>query len=174
MGGEMELEMKWFDRSFAFDLEPWIFPNLVERLRGTPARVEELIHGLAPERITRRHGGSWSIQEHVGHLYDLEELWTGRIDDLLERKAVLRPADLTNRKTHEADHNAGDIQAILASLRAARAALVARLDGCDRDAVLLEALHPRLDQPMRLLDLVYFVAEHDDHHLAQITRLKRS
>jgi hypothetical protein len=26
---------------------------------------------------------------------------------------------------------------------------------------------------MRLLDLIFFVAEHDDHHLAQITRLKR-
>ena len=26
----------------------------------------------------------------------------------------------------------------------------------------------------RLIDLAFFVAEHDDHHLAQITRLKRT
>jgi hypothetical protein len=29
-------------------------------------------------------------------------------------------------------------------------------------------LHPRLKQPMRLVDHLYFVAEHDDHHLARI------
>ena len=30
---------------------------------------------------------------------------------------------------------------------------------------------PRLGTPMRLVDLAFFVAEHDDHHLAQITFL---
>jgi hypothetical protein len=30
------------------------------------------------------------------------------------------------------------------------------------------ALHPRLKTPMRLVDHLYFVAEHDDHHLAYI------
>jgi len=29
-------------------------------------------------------------------------------------------------------------------------------------------LHPRLQQPLRLVDHLYFVAEHDDHHLAKI------
>jgi hypothetical protein len=29
-------------------------------------------------------------------------------------------------------------------------------------------LHPRLKQPMRLVDHLYFVAEHDDHPLAFI------
>jgi hypothetical protein len=33
------------------------------------------------------------------------------------------------------------------------------------------ALHPRLNVPMRVLDWAYFIAEHDDHHLAQITVL---
>ena len=35
------------------------------------------------------------------------------------------------------------------------------------------ALHPRLGTPMRLIDLAFFVAEHDDHHLAQITFLSK-
>jgi hypothetical protein len=29
-------------------------------------------------------------------------------------------------------------------------------------------LHPRLKMPMRLVDHLFFVAEHDDHHLAII------
>jgi hypothetical protein len=32
-------------------------------------------------------------------------------------------------------------------------------------------LHPRLKQPMRLVDHLYFAAEHDDHHLARIWEL---
>jgi hypothetical protein len=31
--------------------------------------------------------------------------------------------------------------------------------------------HPRLQTPMRLIDHLYFVAEHDDHHLARIWEL---
>jgi hypothetical protein len=31
--------------------------------------------------------------------------------------------------------------------------------------------HPRLKTPMRLADHLYFVAEHDDHHLARIWEL---
>jgi hypothetical protein len=32
-------------------------------------------------------------------------------------------------------------------------------------------LHPRLKEPMRLVDHLFFVAEHDDHHLAWIWKL---
>jgi hypothetical protein len=35
------------------------------------------------------------------------------------------------------------------------------------------ALHPRLNVRIRVIDLVFFIAEHDDHHLAQISELKR-
>jgi hypothetical protein len=34
-------------------------------------------------------------------------------------------------------------------------------------------LHPRLNQPMRVVDLLFFVAEHDDYHLARISELIR-
>jgi uncharacterized damage-inducible protein DinB len=35
------------------------------------------------------------------------------------------------------------------------------------------AFHPRLRQLMTVADLLFFVAEHDDHHLASITQLIR-
>jgi uncharacterized damage-inducible protein DinB len=35
------------------------------------------------------------------------------------------------------------------------------------------ALHPRLGQPMTVVDHLFFVAEHDDHHLAAIGELIR-
>lgn len=55
-----------------------------------------------------------------------------------------------------------------------RARWVRRLDELEDALVERTALHPRLEQPMRVLDHVVFVAEHDDHHLAEVTRLKRT
>jgi hypothetical protein len=42
------------------------------------------------------------------------------------------------------------------------------------DQLLGTALHPGLKTPMRIIDLAYFVAEHDDHHLASIREMMTS
>ncbi len=165
--------MPWFERVFSRDLPLSIFPNVVERIRGTTARLEERVKTLSPEELTRREGGSWSIQENAGHLLDLEPLWLGRVDDLAARNKTLRPADLENRKTHEADHNSRSIDELLASFRSLRRSLTGRLDAMDSQSIAFTAEHPRLKTPMNMLDLIFFTAEHDDHHLARITELLR-
>ena len=166
---------KWVERKFDFGGVPvGVFPCVLERLRGTPARLEELVRGLSEDVLTARRGGAWSIKEQVGHLFDLDELHEGRLEDYRERRETLRPADMQNRKTHEAGHNAAPLPALLASFRAARASFVARLEELDEDALAETALHPRLRQPMRVIDMALFVAEHDDHHLASITEIIRA
>ena len=60
--------MEWFKRKFSFDLPVEMFPNVVERVRGTPARLEELTRGISPELLTRRDGDKWSIQEQAGRV----------------------------------------------------------------------------------------------------------
>lgn len=169
----MIAEYPWFERLFTFDLPVWMYPNVVERLRGTPARLEELVASLNTSVLTRRDGEDWSIQENAGHLWDMELLWFGRLDDVLNGQKTLRVADLTNRKTYDANHNANLLANILAAFRRERLELVRRLDELNEAQVQQTALHPRLQQPMRVLDHAFFMAEHDDHHLAQITRLKR-
>jgi DinB family protein len=62
---------------------------------------------------------------------------------------------------------------VLADVRRERAAFVAHLESIDPALFARTALHPRLGVPMRLVDLMLFVAEHDDHHLASITELAR-
>ena len=165
--------MEWFQRKFAFDLPLEMYPNIVERVRGTPARLEELTRGLSPQILTRRDGDKWTIQEQAGHLLDLEELGMKRLDDFEAARENLFAADLANRKTHEADHNTNSIENILAQFRAERMAFVARLDSYDEAFVQRTGLHPRLNKPMRVIDLIFFIAEHDDHHLARISELKR-
>ena len=160
---------KWFDRRFSLELPVWMFTNIVERLRGTPARVEEMTRSLNPETLTRQDGDQWSVQVNVGHLSDLEPMWIGRIDDILRGADRLRAADVENQLTEEANHNANSVEGLLGKFRGLRGEFVRKLDELEEEDALRSALHPRLEQPMRILDLAYFVAEHDDHHLATIT-----
>ena len=142
------------------------------RLRGTPARLEELIHSIPSAVLTRRWENTWSIQENAGHLSDLEPLWMERVRDLQAGKSELTVADLTNQGTWERKHNDAPLAAILGSFRTARRILVAELESAEQSLLERSAKHPRLGTPMRLIDLAFFVAEHDDHHLARITQLK--
>jgi DinB superfamily len=160
--------MRWFDRHFTFDLPLGAFPAVIERLRGTPARAAELVAGVPVQVLTRRTDGKWSVQEHIAHLSDLGVLDDKRLGDFLARASNLSPADLQNRATETADHNRQSIAAVLEQLRAGRMELVRRMDTLTEEEVGRTAIHPRLMQPMRLMDWAIFVAEHDDHHLAHV------
>ena len=150
-----------------------MYANVVARVRGTPARLEDLIRGLSAERLTHRDGNKWSIQEQAGHMLDLEELGMNRLDDFEAGRAVLTAADMSNQKTHAANHNANSLDNILRAFRRERMAFVARLDSYNQEFIARTALHPRLKQKIRVIDLIFFIAEHDDHHLARIAELKR-
>jgi DinB superfamily len=164
----------WFTRKFSFKQLPvQMYPNVLERLRGTPARLEDLLKGLPPETLIGRDGDNWSMQEQAGHLLDLEPLGMSRLDDYEAGRSTLYAADLENRRTHEANHNAKAIEDILAAFRAERMAFVRRLDEYDEAFIQRTALHPRLQIEIRPLDLAFFIAEHDDHHLSRISELKR-
>ena len=161
----------WFERKFDFSFPAELYPNLEGRLRGTPARVEEILR-ICPEKIRlKKRDGKWSAQEHAGHLTDLEPLWLARVEDFVAGGAELAVADLRNRKTDEANYNAQPLEEILASFRSARMALVNRVREVESARFARTLIHPRLKKPMRLVDHLYFVAEHDDHHLACILEL---
>jgi uncharacterized damage-inducible protein DinB len=113
----------------------------------------------------------WSAQEHAGHLLDLEPLWLARVGDYIAAAEQLTAADLTNRKTNEANHNARPLQQILTEFRAAREQRLQRVDELDASLFARAIPHPRLKTPMRLADHLNFVAEHDDHHRARIWEL---
>jgi hypothetical protein len=165
--------VEWIKRQFSFELPVGMYANVVERVRGTPARLEDLVRGLPMEILTRRDGDKWSIQEQAGHLLDLEPLGMKRLDDYEAGRDTLHAADMSNRRTHEANHNADTIENILAAFRRERTEFVARLDAYDEAFVQRLSLHPRLQIHIRPVDLAFFVAEHDDHHLARISELKR-
>jgi uncharacterized damage-inducible protein DinB len=161
----------WFERKFEFPVPVVLLPNMCARLRGTPARLEEALRGRSQQLLTEKAHGKWSAQENAGHLLDLEPLWLARVNDFTVRSEQLTATDLANRKTDEANHNARPLEEILAGFRAARARLLKRVGELDASQFTQAIPHPRLRTPMLLADHLYFIAEHDDHHLARIFEL---
>ena len=163
--------VKWTERKFEFNFPVSLFPAIVSRIAGVPARLEDIISTLTLEQLTNKVNGGWSVQEHTGHLLDLEELHHKRFEEYLQKADKLSPADLTNRKTNDSDYNSKNINDILKLFRDTRMGFVEKLDKIDEETASRSALHPRLNQPMRLIDNIFFAAEHDDHHLAIIRKL---
>ena len=124
------------------------------------------------DKLVLKNEDSWSIVENVGHILDLEPLWFGRLSDILNGEKVMREADLENKKTHNANHNQNDVWKILMEFESSRRQTLESLKTLDDDDLLLSSLHPRLMQPMRIIDLFYFVAEHDEHHCNTILTLR--
>jgi len=156
----------WTQRTWSFGLPIGAFPAVLERLRGTPARAADLVTDIDDARLRTSAEGSWSAKQHIGHLDDLHELDERRLEEFLAGAPILSAADMTNRRTHQGNHNDVPIEAILRPLRAHRLELVRRMEQLSEAEIGATATHPRLRQPVRLLDWAVFVAEHDDHHLA--------
>jgi uncharacterized damage-inducible protein DinB len=164
----------WIERTFRFDFPVSKWPDLLERVRGTPARIEERVSNLPLDLLTRwPDGGGWSIQRNVGHLIDLGNLFLHRVEQILAGEETLIAADMSNKRTNEADHDARDIVELLTGFRADRMRLVERLESLSDADWGRSAKHPRLKQPMRIVDIAYFDAEHDDYHLGRIGELIR-
>jgi hypothetical protein len=166
-------KLRWVERKFNFDFPLLLYPDIIERVRGTPARIEDRVRDVPPSVLTRRPESTWSIQENIGHLLDLEGLHLGRLDDYAANAQTLRAADMTNRATHEAGHNDRSLVELLGAFRRERGRFVERLEQLSETDLGRTALHPRLGQPMRQIDCVYFCACHDDYHLARISELLR-
>src|ERR1700734_1059420 len=161
----------WFEHKFEFSFPVELYPNVLARLRGTPARVEEALRGRSQAILVTKPQGKWSAQEHAGHMLDLEPLWLARVGDYVAGSEQLSVTDLQNRKTDEANYNAQPLEKVLTEFRGARAKLLNRADEVDAALFSRAIPHPRLKTPMRLVDHLYFVAENDDHHLARIWEL---
>jgi hypothetical protein len=160
--------VKWFDKKFNFNLDQNEFNIVLSKLNETPGRISELVKNVPEEILVKKTDDKWSIKENVGHLIDLEELHSGRIDDFINDRDTLRSADLNNKKTHKAAHNERDVNDLIAELKRVREHFVKRLSELEENILTNSAIHPRLNKPMRPIDMAQFVLEHDEHHLETV------
>ena len=162
---------KWFERQFDFRLSSKDYISVYKRMQEAAGKLQQITAGILPAALIYKPGGKWSVNEHVGHLSLLEPLWRQRFIDIHNSKPVLSPADLENKATTEAGFNNSDIKALIETFINERNTTLLLLDSMNEEDKTKTSLHLRLQQPMRIIDLSYFVAEHDDHHLAVISEI---
>lgn len=164
----------WINRSFKAIDDNGLLPGIIERLEGTPSRIRNKVKDADEAFLDKSINSKWSIKQEIGHLADLEPLWFLRLEQLIKGVPEMSPADMTNRKTTEADHNEKSAEELIKAFEVERNKLVSKLRGLHEVDLLKSSIHPRLKINMRIVDLAYFVAEHDDHHLVQIKNRERA
>jgi len=169
----MSKKVNWLNRTFEFDFPFSRYPEFLKILRDTPIQLETLVNDIPEKLLTRRDEDKWSIQENVGHLLTAESLFIGRLDDYKNNKATLRPADVSGKRTNQANHNSKNINQILLEFKNTRESYLKELNDLDSTEFDKTAFHPRLKKPMRLCDMLHFQAEHDLYHLGRIEELKQ-
>lgn len=89
-----------------------------------------------------------------------------------KNKTEMSPADLNNTATDDALFNQYTLKKIMADFQRERSNTLNFLESFNEEDFLKSLYHPLLQQPMRIIDLTYFVAEHDIHHLKSIQHIK--
>lgn len=162
---------KWFEREFDFSFDTDEYPGIYQRLQQAPGILTQIVINKPDHILSHSPGGKWSVKEHTGHLSILERLWRIRILDIMKKKPILTPADLNNKGTSEAGFNKYTITELLREFTEERMVTLSLLDSIDVPNESHICIHPRLQQPMRMIDILYFAVEHDDYHIAAAREL---
>lgn len=159
--------MKWFDRKFNFGWPVSMLPFFLERLDGTFARLEFKTKDLTDEMLARQVDGKWSIKQNIGHLAEVDEIANKRIDEMVNGISPMSPAVFEPKY----DYNVQPIYEVLKYFRENRIKNLNKYKTIKEEDLLKSSLHPRLKLIMTPVDLAYFDAEHDDHHVVTINGL---
>ena len=162
----------WGERKFKFGHPPWMLNDLTERLRGVLPRLDVLVIGLDDDLAHRQVDGKWSIAQNIGHLSDVEELWQERLEDLRAGRKTYAPAVGARFQELARRHQDRPVHETLMEFGSRRSHLIGALAGASPELQRAAAFHERLQTSMRLVDCAQFYAEHDDHHLIRIRRLR--
>lgn len=157
--------LKWFERKFDLSFGMEEYAAIYQRLKQAPANLKTILHDKPDQLLSQQPDDRWSVKEHTGHLCILEPLWRTRIRDIAEKKPVLTPTDLNNSATSEAGFNNYSIEELLWKFEVERRETLSLLDSMHVAQQHHTSLHPRTQQPMRMIDIMYFTAEHDEHHI---------
>ncbi len=158
--------LPWFERNLTFGLPTEMLPYYLERLEGTPARIERKVFGVSNEVLSNKLNNKWSIKQHIGHLAEVDEIANKRIAEMIEGAEMLSPAVFEPK-----DYNPWPIEKVVDYFRTTRMKNLEAYQAVHESDLLKSSIHPRLKVPMTPVDLAWFDAEHDDHHLVKINEI---
>jgi uncharacterized damage-inducible protein DinB len=159
--------LEWFERKFTFGLPAAMLPFYLERLQGTITRIESKLNGFSEEVLSQKLDGKWSVKQNIAHLAEVDEIANRRIGEMIRGISPMSPAVFEPR----GDYNAQSAEEVIEYFRKTRRANVSKYSELSDDDLERSSMHPRLMVKMTPVDLAWFDAEHDDHHLVRIAEI---
>lgn len=160
------MAMPWFERNLKFGYPKEMLPFFLERLEGTIARIEQKVKGVSDNTLSAKLNGKWSIKENIGHLAEVDEIANKRIDEMISGATIMSPAVFEPQ-----DYSTWPISEVLQLFSRNRWSNINKYSQIKEHDLLKSAMHPRLKVTMTPVDLAWFDAEHDDHHLVKINEI---
>jgi len=157
----------WFDRKFKFGYEAGMLPFFLERLHGSIARLQQKTHGVPDAVLSTMLDGKWSIKQNIGHLAEVDEIANQRLAQIVAGVSPMAPAVVQPGR----DYNAMSIDDLLEYFRSSRTKNLGNFTAMREEDFTRTSIHPRLQVPLSVVDIAYFDAEHDDHHIVRINEI---
>jgi hypothetical protein len=160
-------EIPWFERQLDFGKPKEMLPYYLERLEGTMARLEAKVRGVSEVYLSTQLNNKWSVKQNIGHLGEVDEIASRRIDEMLAGVEIMSPAVFEPTR----EYNIMSIIEVLSFFRFCREQNLRKYKSLTENDLSKSAIHPRLKVEMTPVDLAWFDAEHDDHHLVKISEI---
>lgn len=158
--------LPWFERNLKFGYPKEMLPFFLERLEGTIVRIQSKVKGIDDKVLSERWNGKWSVKQNIGHLAEVDEVANKRLDEMVAGISPMSPAVFEPQ-----DYNPWPVEKVVEYFKASRVKNLEKYRSLRESDLLKPALHPRLKVMMTPVDLAWFDAEHDDHHLVTIHRI---
>ncbi len=144
--------------------------EIIEALKKLPDHLEQELAGVSDAaRRFRPAEGQWSINETVGHLRDMVEVWHMRLYQVWSQNDPLFTSFDGEASVIEKDYQNADVRKLTAEIAAERIKTVDLLS----HAVDWTRLGQQRGVGRRTLkQFAEFVLSHDEDHLNQIRELK--
>ena len=161
----MSAEIPWFERHLEFGKPKEMLPYFLDRLEGTIARIEYKVKGVSEEILSALHNGKWSVKQNIGHLAEVDEINNRRIDEMLAGVSPMSPAVFEPKL----NYHEMPVAEVIQYFAKTRRGNLRKYTALSPDQLAKASIHPRLKTLMTPVDLAWFDAEHDDHHLVKIS-----
>lgn len=159
----MNETIPWFERNLKFGHPKEMLPFYLERLEGTIVRIQVKAKGISDSALSEKLNGKWSVKQQIGHLAEVDEIANKRLDEMVADITPMSPAVFEPQ-----DYNPRPIEKVVDLFKTNRLRNLKKYQSLTDADLLNSSMHPRLNVMMTPVDLAWFDAEHDDHHLVKI------